>query len=58
MEDNTVNVRNKNKWDSENIEFSTINTESKNIDSKISISTVVDIKDVDLDEYRNYPICY
>lgn len=52
MEDNTVNVRNKNKWDSENIEFSTINTESKNIDSKISISTVVDIKDVDLDEYR------
>lgn len=52
MEDNTVNVRNKNKWDSENIEFSTINTESKNIDSKISISTVLDIKDVDLDEYR------
>lgn len=52
MESNNVNVRSNNKSDDENIEFSTSDTESKNISSKINISTVVDINDIDLDEYR------
>lgn len=50
MEDSNVNVRNKS--DNENIEFSNSSIEGKNIASKISISTVVDINNVDLDEYR------
>ena len=52
MEDNNVNVRNKNKSESESIEFSTNNIDIDNKVSKISISTVIDIDEVDMDEYR------
>ena len=45
MEDNNVNFR------SENIEFSTNNIESNNKTNKINISSVVDINEVNRDEY-------
>ena len=52
MEANNVNVRSKNKSESESIEFYTSNIDSKNKVSKISISTVIDIDEIDMDEYR------
>ena len=51
MEGNNVSIRKEDESHSENIEFSNSNVESiKN--NKINISTVVDINDVDSDEYR------
>ena len=51
MEDNNVNLRSKNENHSENIEFSTDDITS-NKDKKINISSVIDINEVDSDEYR------
>lgn len=52
MEDNNVNVRNNNEVENEKIEFSTSNGDINNKVNKINISTVVDINEVDMDEYR------
>lgn len=52
MEDNNVNVRKKDEDISEGIEFSTTELCNRSITSKINISTVVDINEVDIDEYR------
>ena len=51
MEDNNFNLRSKNENYSENIEFSTDDLAS-NKDKKINISSVIDINEVDSDEYR------
>lgn len=51
MENNNVNIRNKNEAEDEKIEFSTSN-DNINKTNKINISTVVDINEVDMDEYR------
>ncbi|WP_331476727.1 helix-turn-helix domain-containing protein [Terrisporobacter mayombei] len=52
MEDNNVNVRNNNEAENEKIEFSTSNKSINNKVNKINISTVVDINEVDMDEYK------
>lgn len=52
MEDNNVNIRRKNESENKNIEFSTNDINSNNRVNKINISTVIDINDVDKDEYR------
>lgn len=51
MENNNVNIRNKNEVENEKIEFSTSNVDSNNRINKINVSTVVDINEVDMDEY-------
>lgn len=51
MENNNVNIRN-NKSESENIEFSNTNLDSNDKTSKINISTVIDINEIDMDEHR------
>lgn len=51
MENNNVNIRNKNEAEDEKIEFSTSN-DNINKTNKINISTVVDINEVDMDEHR------
>ena len=51
MEDNNFNLRSKNENYSESIEFSTDDITS-NKDKKINISSVIDINEVDSDEYR------
>lgn len=51
MEDNNVNIRN-NKSECENIEFSNTNLDSNDKTSKINISTVIDINEIDMDEHR------
>ena len=54
MENNNFNIRNKNEEESEKIEFSTT-TSSIDINNginKVNISTVADIHEVDIDEYR------
>ena len=52
MEDNNVNIRKNNKSESENIEFSNSNLDSNDKTSKINISTVIDINEIDMDEHR------
>ena len=52
MENNNVNIRSKNESENENIEFSTSDIDSNNRINKINISTVIDINEVDMDEYR------
>lgn len=52
MEDNNVNIKNNNKLESEKIEFSTGDVDSNNKTSKINISTVIDINEVDIDEHK------
>lgn len=52
MEDNNVTIRKKSEKESDEVEFSTNNLEENNCLNNISISTVVDIKDIDTDEYR------
>ena len=52
MEDNNVNIKNNNKLESEKIEFSTGDVDSNNKTSKINVSTVIDINEVDIDEHR------
>ncbi|WP_331476317.1 helix-turn-helix domain-containing protein [Terrisporobacter petrolearius] len=52
IEDNNVNVRSNNEVQNEKIEFSTSNAHTSKKTNKISISTVVDVNEVDLDEYR------
>ena len=51
MENNNVNIRNKNEAEDEKIEFSASN-DNINKTNKINISTVVDINEVDMDEHR------
>lgn len=51
MENNNVNIRN-NKSESKNIEFSNTNLDSNDKTSKINISTVIDINEIDMDEHR------
>ena len=52
MEDNNVNIKNNNKLESEKIEFSTGDVDSNNKTSKINVSTVIDINEVDIYEHR------
>ena len=52
MEDNNVNIKNNNKLESEKIEFSTGDVDSNNKTSKINVSTVIDINEVDIDEHK------
>ena len=52
MEDNNVNIKSNNKLESEKIEFSTGDVDSNNKTSKINVSTVIDINEVDIDEHR------
>ena len=52
MEDNNVNIKNNNKLESEKIEFSNGDIDSNNRTSKINVSTVIDINEVDIDEHR------
>ena len=52
MESNAVNIKNRNKEESQKIEFSTSESDINNKSNKVNISTVVDINDVDIDEYR------
>jgi len=52
MENNNVNIRNKNEVENEKIEFSNGEVDINNKINKINISTVVDINGVDLDECR------
>ena len=53
MEDNNVNIKNSNnRLESEKIEFSTGDVDSNNKTSKINVSTVIDINEVDIDEHK------
>jgi excisionase family DNA binding protein len=52
MENNNVNIRNKNEVENEKIEFSNGEVDINNKINKINISTVVDINGVDIDECR------
>ena len=52
MEDNNVNIKSNNKLESEKIEFSTGDVDSNNKTSKINVSTVIDINEVDIDEHK------
>ena len=53
MEDNNVNIKNSNnRLESEKIEFSNGDIDSNNRTSKINVSTVIDINEVDIDEHR------
>ena len=52
MENNNVNVRNKNEVENEKIEFSTGSVGGNNIRNQINVSTVIDINEIDSDEYR------
>lgn len=52
MEDNNVNVRSKNKSENTTIEFSMNDVDSNRRIGKINISTVIDITEVDVEEYR------
>lgn len=53
MEDNNVNIKNNNnRLESEKIEFSNVNIDNNNRTSKINVSTVIDINEVDIDEHR------
>ena len=52
MEDNNVNIKSNNKLESEKIEFSNGDIYSNNRTSKINVSTVIDINEVDIDEHR------
>ncbi len=52
MEDNNVNIKSNNKLESEKIEFSNGDIDINNRTSKINVSTVIDINEVDIDEHR------
>ncbi|MGL5347966.1 MAG: helix-turn-helix domain-containing protein [Peptostreptococcaceae bacterium] len=52
MENNNINVRNKNEIVDEKIEFSTNDTNIKESKSNMKISTVVDINEIDMEEHR------
>ena len=52
MEDNNVNIKNNNKLESEKIEFSTGDIDSNNKISKIKVSAVIDINEIDIDEHK------
>ena len=52
MESNNVSISDKNKVESEKIEFSTSEINDNNRINKINVSTVVDINEVDSDGYR------
>lgn len=52
MEDNNVNIKSNNKLESEKIEFSNGDIDSNNRTSKINVSTVIDINEVDIEEHR------
>ncbi|KGJ48636.1 2-hydroxyacid dehydrogenase [Clostridium sp. NCR] len=52
MENNNVNVRNKNEVENEKIEFSTGSVGGNNIRNQINVSTVIDINEIGSDEYR------
>lgn len=52
MENNNVNISNKNEVENEKIEFSTREVDINKRINKINISTVVDINEVDMDECR------
>ena len=52
MENNNVKVINKTEVDNEKIEFSTSEIDINEKVNKINISTVVDINEVNMDEYR------
>ncbi|MCU9811991.1 MULTISPECIES: helix-turn-helix domain-containing protein [Paraclostridium] len=52
MENNNVNVRNKNEVENEKIEFSTGSVGGNNISNQINVSTVIDINEIGSDEYR------
>lgn len=52
MENNSVNISDKNEVDNEKIEFSTNDIDISNRVNKINISTVVDINEVNMDECR------
>lgn len=49
IENNNVNIKNNNKLESEKIEFSTGDINSNN---KITVSTVIDINEIDIDEHK------
>lgn len=51
MENNNVNLSNKDEVENEKIEFSTGEVDINNKINKISVSTVVDINEVDINEY-------
>ncbi|MVX65329.1 excisionase family DNA-binding protein [Clostridium chromiireducens] len=51
MENNNVNVSNKNEVENEKIEFSTDEVEIKSRINKINVSTVIDINEVSMEEY-------
>ena len=51
MENNNGNISSKTEVESEKIEFSTSDVHIKSRFNKINISTVVDINEVDMDEY-------
>lgn len=52
MEDKNVNIKSNNKLESEKIEFSNGDVDSNNRTSKINVSTVIDINEVDIEEHR------
>lgn len=52
MEDNNVNIKSNNKLESEKIEFSNGDVDSNNRTSKINVSTVIDLNEVDIEEHR------
>ena len=52
MEDNNVNIKNNNKLESEKIEFSNCDIDSNNKISKIKVSAVIDINEIDIDEHK------
>ena len=52
MEDNNVKIKSNNKLKSEKIEFSNGDIDSNNRTSKINVSTVIDINEVDIEEHR------
>ena len=52
MENNTVKIINKTEVDNEKIEFSTSEIDISDRLNKINISTVVDINEINMDEYR------
>lgn len=51
MEDKNVNIKN-NKLESEKIEFSNGNIDINNKTSKIKVSAVIDINEIDIDEHK------
>ena len=52
MENNNFKIGNERSVESEQIEFSNGNIDTNNKFNKINISTVIDINDVNIDEYR------